>query len=599
MTPRLSARVRDLPPGPHPDRPPGAAGRPGTAAPPPDPPPARAAVRRARAVALPARAAAATALAAGLLLPATAWAAPGPGPAAPTAAAGEDTRGAGDFVLPVIAVGAAGALTLYALNRRRRGPDGTPRAQGTTGHGEAWTTNRPALPELDARAGALLVGTDDAVRTSAEELGVLVAAFGEERARPFTEALEHARGELDHAFRLRRQLDDAHPRDEATRRRMLDEIVARCAEANRRLDAEAGDFDRLRALEKNAPAALAEVRTRYAGLAGRVMTAQATVTALRERYADSASDPVAAFPARAEERAAFAETELAEAERSVAALERARAAVRIRAAEGAVDQAADLVDAVERRAREIAAAAGLLDGALIGTEADLAEARGLSAGAPPGADPRDPVGRAEAILARVREGLTAGRHDPIDSLRRVAEADAALDAVLAGAGAGEREGGDRREARRPAQALATARGAIDAAEVSVTTTRGAVGPRARTLLAEARRHLARAEAAAAGDPTGALGEAWRADALAREAGAEAERDLRAWHDPFDTTMGGRGRGSGGLGGAVLGGIVLDASRDERGGHGGFGAGDLGGSGRPPGSFGGSGTRGRLGDGGRF
>ncbi|MFJ3959861.1 TPM domain-containing protein [Streptomyces sp. NPDC090036] len=525
-----------------------------------------------------------------------------PGPADP--GGGESgANGAGDFVLPVVAVGAAGALAAYTYTRRKR-KDATGGGRGTS-TGPGWPEGAPdrlPLPELDATTKALLVETDDAVRTSTEELGFASAQFGEEAARPFIAAVEYAKDELTHAFRLRQQLDDAYPEDDATRRRMLDEIVARCTEANRRLDAESADFDRLRDLEKNAPQAVATVERHFRDLTGRTTIAAATLTALAQRYAGSASAPVASHPEQAEDRLLFATTNLGLARAALEAGENGTAAVHVRAAEGAVDQAATLVDAVERRAQELAEAAGKLPGALTETDADLADARGLLTGTAEGtstADLSGRIGRAEAVLADVRREVAAGRYDPIDALRRVEEADAALDEALFGAR--ERESGRQRAAALLDQAMLTARSAIGAATDYITTSRGAVGSQARTRLAEAGRHLERAGSLAAGDPAGALAEAQQADALARQAQQLAEQDVRAYQDPYA----GR-RSGGGTGGAVLGGIILgEILRGGRGGggFGGFGGGGGGGfgggGGSGPGSFGGGGTRGRMGGGGRF
>ncbi|MER7825938.1 TPM domain-containing protein [Streptomyces sp. NPDC096097] len=523
-----------------------------------------------------------------------------PGPANPGGKA-DGESGAGDFVLPVVAVGAAGALAAYTYTRRKR-KGGAGGGRGTT-TGPGWPEGAPdrlPLPELDSRAKALLVETDDAVRTSTEELGFASAQFGEEAARPFVAAVAYAKDELTHAFRLRQQLDDAYPEDDATRRRMLDEIVARCTEANRRLDAESADFDRLRDLEKNAPQALASVEQGYLDLTGRASTAEATLTALAGRYADSASAPVASNAEQAKDRLLFAATNLGLAHAALDAGEKGTGAVHVRAAEGAVDQAATLVDAVERRAQELAEAAGKLPGALTETDTDLADARGLLTGTAEGtstADLRGRIGRAEAVLAEVRREEAAGRYDPIDALRRIEEADAALDEALAGAR--ERESGRQRAVALLDQAMLAARSAIGAATDYITTTRGAVGSQARTRLAEAGRHLERAESLTTADPAGALAEAQRADALAREAQQLAEQDVRAYQDPYA----GR-RSGGGQGGAVLGGIILgEILRGGGGFGGGFGGGRGGGfgggGGSGPGSFGGGGTRGRMGGGGRF
>ncbi|MGP3688252.1 TPM domain-containing protein [Streptomyces sp. IBSNAI002] len=523
-----------------------------------------------------------------------------PGPADPGGKSSGES-GAGDYVLPVIAVGAAGALGAYAYSRRKRGTGADGGRGATTGPG--WPEGAPdrlPLPELDARAKSLLVGTDDSIRTSTEELGFASAQFGDEAVAPFKTAVEYAKDELTHAFRLRQQLDDAYPEDDATRRRMLDEIVARCTEANRRLDAETADFDRLRDLEKNAPQALATVETHFRALTGRTTTAVATLTALAQRYADSASAPVASNPEQAKDRLLFATTHLGEARAAVDGGDNGRAAVHVRAAEGAVDQAATLVDAVERRAQELAEAAGKLPGALTETETDLADAGGLLGGTAEGtstADLRGRIGRAEAVLADVRREQTAGRYDPIDALRRVEEADAALDEALAGAR--ERESGRQRAVALLDQAVLTARSAIGAATDYITTSRGAVGSQARTRLAEAQRHMERSVSLTGTDPAAALAEAQQADALARQAQQLAEQDVRAYQDPYA----GR-RAGGGQGGAVLGGIILGeilrggGGGFGGGGRGGFGGGSFGGGGGP-GSFGGGGTRGRMGGGGRF
>ncbi|MFJ3252647.1 TPM domain-containing protein [Streptomyces sp. NPDC086771] len=529
-----------------------------------------------------------------------------PGAADPGTAASGGTN-AGDLVLPVVVVGGAAAVAGYAYTRRRRRTTTrtTPGAKGW-GPASAGPGGPPAptpLPELDARAKEALVDTDDAVRTSEEELGFATAQFGEEAAAPFTEAVGYAKGELVAAFRLRQQLDDAFPEDDATRRRMLDEIIGRCADAGSRLDAVSEDFDRLRALERDAPRALVAAEAAFRALAGRVAAAESALAAMRGRYAPSASASVAGDIEQAKDRLLFATSSLNRARQSVDGTDHSAAAVYIRAAEGAVDQATTLVDAVDRRTRELAEAADRLPGALTETETDLADAGGLLEGAgdgAPTADLRGRIARARSVLADVREELQAGPYDPIDALRRVEEADAALDAALAGVR--ERERGDRRALSLLDAATLTARSAIAAAADYITTNRGAVGSQARTRLAEAQRRLDRSgELAGARDPQGALAEAQQADSLAGQARSLAEQDVRSYGNQGGP--GGTGAGGGGVGGAVLGGIILGGLLGGGGGRGGggygggFGGGGYGGGG--PGSFGGGNTRGRRGGGGRF
>ncbi|MFD3536078.1 TPM domain-containing protein [Streptomyces sp. NPDC058664] len=532
-----------------------------------------------------------------------------PGPADPGGGADGGTSGT-DLLLPLVLVGGAGAVGAYAYARRRRRTETRTTPQGGQGWGAPKEPAPPSLDELDGQARRTLVDTDDAVRTSQEELGFATAQFGEEAVRPFTEAVAFAEEQLTASFRLRQKLDDAFPEDDSTRRAMLDEILRRCAEANARLDAESEDFDRLRALERTAPQALDSVEAAFREQAGRTGMAEAALAAMRERYAETAAAPVAGHAEQAKDRLVFATAHVNRARQQIDAGDNGGAAVHIRAAEGAVDQAARLIEAVDRRAQELAEAVGRLPGALSETDADLADAQGLLEGTAAGvstADLQGRIARARSVVAEVRRLVDTGRYDPLDALRRVEEADAALDEALEGAR--ERESGTRRARALLDQAMLTARAAIGAASDYVTTHRGAVGSEARTRLAEARRRWEKARALAdADDPQTALVEAQQADALARRAQDLAEQDVRTYGNPngLGGVTGVGGSGGGGLGGAVLGGIILGGlfGGGRGGGHGGFGGGSGGGFGGGgfgggPGSFGGSGTRGRLGGGGRF
>ncbi|MFD0550616.1 TPM domain-containing protein [Streptomyces rectiviolaceus] len=521
-----------------------------------------------------------------------------PGEADPGGGASGDDVATGDLVLPIAVVGGAGALAAVAYSRRKRRTH-TRTTPGGGGWGKGAGAEQPTpLPELDKRSRQLLVETDDAIRTSAEELGFATAQFGDEAVRPFTDALAYARSELTAAFKVRQQLDDAYPEDDATKRTMLDEIVSRCTEAGRRLDAEAAGFDQLRALERDVTGALGHAEQVFREVTGRTTAAETTLGKIREQYAPSASASVLGHVEQAKDRLVFATTHLNEARQAIDAGDNGKAAVHLRAAEGAVDQAGTFVDAVDRLAEELAQAAEKLPAALTETETDLAEARGLLEGTTAGASTADlhgRIARAETVVAGVRKKMAAGPHDPIDALRRVEEADTVLDESLAGAR--EREVSHQRAATLLGQALLTARSAVGTAADFIDTHRGAVGSEARTRLAEAQRHLSGAEAAQDADTAAALAEAQQADAQARQAQQLAERDVRGFGNPYGGGGGGRG---GGMGGAVLGGIILGELFGGMGrgaGGGGFGGGGFGGGG--PGSFGGGGTRGRMGGGGRF
>ncbi|MFJ8503082.1 TPM domain-containing protein [Streptomyces avermitilis] len=510
-----------------------------------------------------------------------------PGEAAPDGG-GTST---GDLVLPVVAVGAAGLLAVYAHVRRRR------RMRTRTTPGGA-SVGAASVEEVEARARRSLVETDDSVRTSAEELRAVAAQLGDAAVRPFRAALAYAESELAAAFRLRHRLDDSVAGGGPDTRGMLEEIVARCAEAGRRLDAEAAAFDQTRSLERHAPAVLERTEARFRELTVRASAADITLAGLHERYAPSAAVPVAGHVEQAKDRLVFATSSLNRARQALDRGETERAVVLLRAAEGAVDQAAAFVDGVARLAAELAAAAEKLPAAVAGTETGLAAARGRpDGGAGARADLPGRIARGEAVVAEVRREMSTGVYDPIGALRRIEQAHAGVDAAR------HHEPDDDEALARLDRSRLTARSATATTSDYVTTHRGAVGYEARTLLAEAVRRLHRAETgrqetgtddarpepegggqgqqghrggaekgteaggAGPGPEAGAveagaglapvvgLGETREADALARRARQVAERDVRAYGNPY-----GAGAPAGdGTGGAVLGGILLGRS----------------------------------------
>ncbi|MFE9609073.1 hypothetical protein [Streptomyces sp. NPDC006012] len=508
-----------------------------------------------------------------------------------------------DLVVPLVAVGAAGVLAGYAYVRRTR------RARTRTTPGSASAEPPAHAPVVsDRQARAALVGADDAVRTSREELACAAARSGDAAVEPFTRALRAAETELSAAFAIHRRYEEGLPGDPDARRQALVGVLGRCAEAGRRLDAETAGFDRTRALERDAGRAAEAAEGRVRELAGRAADAEATSARLVERHGPAAVEPVQGYAVQARDRLAFAAAQLDRARQAAGAGETARAVRGLRAAEGALGQSDVLVTGVERLSHDLREAAALVPAALTGAEAALADVRrgartwgygyapversrarrrppgrnGTVAGrnggtvgrnstvagrngataerrppAPPAPVPPPkqlvPVGElrarlahADTVLAAVRQELTGGPYDPLDALRRIARA---VEAVG--------------EGRRGVVALAGFRvacSAAGAAEDFVATHRAAVGAEARTLLADAVRRLAQ-------------GGIQDADELARAARTLAERDVRVHGTPY---AGAAGHDLG-LAGAVLGGVLLGEDPD----------------GGPPASFGGPLTRGRF------
>ncbi|MFF8725177.1 hypothetical protein ACF073_01640 [Streptomyces sp. NPDC015171] len=487
------------------------------------------------------------------------------GTAAGVAAPRQDGTSATDLVLPLVAGVAALALAGYGYLRRTR----RARTRTTPGIVSAQPpAPTPADSERQARAALRLA--DDCVRTSAEELSFVRERFGQRRTEPFTHALRAAETELSAAFAIWRRYEDGVPDEPVARRQALIGVIGRCAEAGRRLDAEAPALDRLRGFTTGtaeakpdegggggaAPepepepagggigAALEGAERRFRELTARAAAAQRTVTALDERYAPSATAPLTGYVEQAMDRLMFATTLLNEGRQAVDADDRRRAARGLRAGEGAVAQAGVLVGGVERHAAQLREAAGLVPAALTGAEAELAAVRRAGGGsAPATGEPHAGAAHADRVLAAVREELTGGPYDPLDALRRITRAAARLTQPLAGV--------------LDTAALLVARGSVAGAEEFVAVHRGAVGAEARARLAEAVREL------------GADGSG-RADAAAGRARELAERDVRTHGTPH------LAQDTAGLAGAVLGGILLAEDPD----------------GGPPAAYGGPRTRSR-------
>ncbi len=487
-------------------------------------------------------------------------------------------------LLGVLLVGVIGFVLVRRARTRPAGP--APASQDPY--------ERLSTADLRRRAAAQLVETDDAIKTSEQELGFAIAEFGEEQTAPFSAALEAAHEDMAVAFRLQQQLDDAEPEDEATRRSMLIEMCRRTDAASDRLDAEAEKFDELRDLQKNVPQVLARLERSLDPLARRIPSAAATVRDLGGTYAPQAMAAVADNVDQATNRLELAREQVAAGQRHLGAGTPGRAVVPARAAEEATGQAARLLDAIDRLKDDLAESGRRIEAAIVDTERSLAEA--TRSGAGEGLD--EEIAAAEAALEEARSAASPqGGRDPLGALRRLEEADEALDRALEGV----RDARQREEKARTSlqQALPAARAQVDAARDFITTRRGAVRAEARTRLSEAERHLERATSLGDTEPVTALQEAKAAESLARQAQRLADEDVSRYRHREPAVHHG-GTDWGAMLGGILIGTVLGGGRHGRGGGGlplPGGGGRRGGGGRF--GFGGRGMGGRRGGGGRF
>ena len=471
--------------------------------------------------------------------------------------------------------------------------------------------------QLNYRASAALLDLDERARAAGTNLDIARSYYGAEAVPGFDQALATSREELARAFTIRQELDDEIPEDEPTQRRMLTELLGLTGAASERLKAQAAALDELREKERTAPQVIEQLGQRIGELQQRLPVQQEKVTALQRRYAPAATTSVAENVREAGVRLEAAQHAVDLARQDQEAGQTGRSVGRLRGAEDAVGQSVTLLGTIDRLGADLAAAEERLPAVRAETEKDLAEARSLvQAGDRSGLPPQ--IARAEAALTAADAALRpadGSPGDPLTALRHLEEGDLALEQALSVARDAQTRA--RRSAEMLDQALLTARATTAAAADFISTRRGAVGPEARTRLAEAQRHLDSAESLARQDPEAALRDARDADRLAQYALDVAQRDVGQWAQ--QTGYGGYGGGYGGgwgggrwgysqpgyrgsplgagLGGLLLGGLLFGGHHGDNGdwssgdwGGGGFGdsgggfGGDFGGGGGFGGDF---------------
>lgn len=442
------------------------------------------------------------------------------------------------------------------------------------------------LAELAQQANIALVRTDDLVRSSEQEMEYARAQFGDEVVEPFADALRTSRSNLDDAFSLQQKLDDEVPDTDEQRIEWNQRILQLCSDSTQVLEARKAEFDELRELEQNAPAALENVRRLRAAADAEIDRADQILARLAEEYSPATISPVADNTTEARSRIAFTDERISEAESFIAAGETGDAAVAVRAAEGAVQQATQLENAVEQLQSDLKAADERATALISDLNIDVQTARTLP-------DPQGAVAQAVAAtlqgIQQAQARIGASGREPLEALRVLEAANTSIDAVI-------QHGRD--EQARIARALSMLGDAIRRAEVQISTAesfilnrRGSISSTARTRLAEAQATIEQARSVAQPDPAQALALAQRSDALAAEAIRLAQSDYSGF--------GGSGGGRDDTLGALLGGILIGQLTGGH--HGGWGGGwSSGGGGFSVGGFGGSGGgSGSSGGGGAF
>ncbi|MBN9189890.1 MAG: TPM domain-containing protein, partial [Microbacterium sp.] len=314
------------------------------------------------------------------------------------AAVGGGAGGGGGFVWAIVGILVVIAIVVIIVvvvrSRRRNGVPGGAQTGGPP-------LEQVDTDELARRASSALVQTDDAVRTSDQELEFARAQFGDAATTEFAAALAQAKANLDQAFALKQQLDDAVEDSEEETRAWNAQIIDLCERSNQSLDEKAAAFDDLRKLEQNAPEAFARAQQERAAAASGVDTAAQRLTTLSASYAPEALATVTDNIEQAKQRIAFADQQLTAAEAAIGSGDGGQAAVGIRAAEQAIAQAKLLEDAVDKLGTDLADGEKNVAALIQELEADVAAASALP----------DPDGRVAAVITAVTTQLTAAKAD--------------------------------------------------------------------------------------------------------------------------------------------------------------------------------------------
>lgn len=507
---------------------------------------------------------------------------------------------AGAYVLLGVlgAIVLAVAVLLVVMRRRaRRRRAGAVAAARQVDPTDARALAAVPLDILDDLSRTKVVEVDNAVRTSSNELALAIEEFGEERTKPFTDALNNAKAALSQAFTIRHQLDDAYPETPAQRRELLTRVIVSAANADRELESETEAFERLRDLVINAPSRLDALTQQYVELTTRIEPAERHLVELHDEFGTTALTSVSSNVATAKERLEFADRNISTARElagQAVSGQQSRLVDAVRAAESALGQARSLLDAVDSAAGDIRHAVDNLPSLIADTQTAIKRANEQLQQAPGNKSPhtgeliaaRDAAARALDSVSGA--GGVRGLTDPLGCFAELTRADAELDRLLTTL-AQERANAERLN-RSFEQALFTAESRVRAVSEYIDTRRGTIGPEARTRLAEARRQLEAAHAKKTTNLADAIAYANGASTLAAQAQSLANADVESAQRAYASRTNSNT-------GAILGGIIIGdlLSGGMRGGFGGWSPTSFGGSGSSGGSSGG----GWMGGGGRF
>lgn len=421
--------------------------------------------------------------------------------------------------------------------------------------------------DLARRAEQALVGADERIRTTSDELSFAEAELGESLTADLRKALSAVRTHLGEAFQLHQLNHDEIPDTAEELRTRNARILQLCDWAQDLLDEKTSVLAESVSKVRRAPEVIAQVRADAAALSARIPQTNESVARLSARYAESAMHQITASAAEAEQLIAFATHSADISERRRAAKQNEEANLALETATEATRRASALLDAVEDFEIEALRAESTLAEVVADSRGDLIAARNA---------PQVPaVAEAVSALQSALSALTPSGmpNDPFAELSQLRDANSALDEAIAMA---------RHRAENPLPSIAQVQHAIDDADRQLGVARGLIaghrgwiGADARTRLAEAERLRVDVSDLLPAEDTReqALVQARRVAHLASEALQLAQRDIDSSRPDDQGWGGGGGYGGGGWGGrprgggggdiasGILGGLVIGSLLD--------------------------------------
>jgi hypothetical protein len=401
-----------------------------------------------------------------------------------------------------------GAGRRWPWSRRAdRGPAGS----ASEAHAPADAAPIDPRTALRQRAEACVVGLDDALHASADELDWARRQLGEATTEPFGAPLAAAGAALARAMaELQAARAGAGTPDEADH---LTATLTQCREGGSALDQPVPDLDAARDLQHAVIDLRPALRANLVAELERSAAATRSIESSLERWRTGGLAGAQMHLHRARQGLAFAEACLDALEGAAGAAVASHGAGLVRLAEASLSQSDRLLEQVEHAPGMLELAERAMDVLLSEARVDRADAQRLGV----------PADRAWEFADDTVEwalGAIGGQVDPVAMRRALEESEAALHSALTAVR-------DPTDALRRARSLLPTAGEAAAAmlhvgELLVRTRCGAVGVEARVRLAEAQRLL---DAGGRTDePAAALAQLQRADRLAEQAAVLAQQD---------------------------------------------------------------------------